>query len=546
MGAIASADDYGAAVAGRTQLWEYWRDSNFTVASGQYTSHWTGAGHPGQGAIPGAAANPTSATAGALAPWADPGGGEVAQLHSWDACYGLSPLSSQSTVAETDLWDRLAHVGGFDGTSTSINSFSLTISRGDTNGADAVAFVEIYTDLGATPQTLTVIYTNSAGTGSRSTTVAIPANARAGRLFVVPLLTGDFGVKSVQSAQLGGSTGTAGNYGITIGRRIASLDTKNTGECKLRSAIDLGICRVEAGTCFWLVTTSSSTSVGRVGGGLSIFTTGTIPTNESTTIAGMATIAATRQETWQINKPTNFTTVLGNFVSLWAVAGNPAAGATPGAAAAPTSATTGALMPFADPAASNFAHLLAIELAAQTGFGPHYLYDRLVHAGGLVGNVTTLQSLAAQAITRGDTTGKDVVGFLEIYTQLGGTPTTATVTYTNSAGTGGRTSSVAITATARAGRLFPIGLQDGDLGIKSVESVQFAASTGTAGNFGVTLARRISAIPMRQATDVASRVGLDGGYPLITAGSCLWLVAMASSANQPGPVVGGATIVTTA
>lgn len=121
-----------------------------------------------------------------------------------------------------------------------------------------------------------------------------------------------------------------------------------------------------------------------------------------------------------------------------------------------------------------------------------FVYDRLSHQGGLVGNITTAQTtnLPTAALTR-YTSGVGVMIGLEQYTGVGGTATTATVSYTNQAGTPGQISKPVVFGGAGGGntvaRMFVVPLADGDTGAKSVESVTLAASTGSAGNFGITL-----------------------------------------------------------
>lgn len=125
------------------------------------------------------------------------------------------------------------------------------------------------------------------------------------------------------------------------------------------------------------------------------------------------------------------------------------------------------------------------------------LCDRLAHQGGLSGIVTTAQTTnlpVGPSSTRA-TTGAGVYAALEIYTNIGNTASTATVSYTSEAGTSGRTSPPIVFGGANSrngGQFFPIPLQEGDGGVRSVESVTLAATTGTAGNFGVTLYRPLA------------------------------------------------------
>ena len=118
----------------------------------------------------------------------------------------------------------------------------------------------------------------------------------------------------------------------------------------------------------------------------------------------------------------------------------------------------------------------------------YLLVDRLSHQGGLVGNVTSLQTtnLPTAALTR-YTDGVGVWGCLHLQNNVGATNATCTVIYTNQAGTGSRTGTCNFADTIDPGTIFNIIMQDGDTGIRSVESIQFDISTGTAGDIAVIL-----------------------------------------------------------
>lgn len=115
------------------------------------------------------------------------------------------------------------------------------------------------------------------------------------------------------------------------------------------------------------------------------------------------------------------------------------------------------------------------------------------------GTVTTAQTtnLPTAALTR-YTSGVGVLGFLEIYSAVGTTATTFTASYTDQDGNTGQTSLAAGIGSATynaAGRLLPINVAQGDYGLRAVASVTVTATTGTAGNFGVTLLKPLIAYP---------------------------------------------------
>ena len=123
-----------------------------------------------------------------------------------------------------------------------------------------------------------------------------------------------------------------------------------------------------------------------------------------------------------------------------------------------------------------------------------WLADFLVQSGGMSGTVTTEQTtgLPTVALSR-YTNGDGIMAALIVYTSLGSTATTATLNYTNQSGTAGRTSQpIVVPASAPARLILVFCLQDGDTGVRSVEGLTLAGSTGTAGNFGVLLFKPIA------------------------------------------------------
>jgi hypothetical protein len=162
------------------------------------------------------------------------------------------------------------------------------------------------------------------------------------------------------------------------------------------------------------------------------------------------------------------------------------------------------------------------------------LCDRLSHQGGLSGTTTGAQTtnLPTAALTR-STDGLNVMAAVEIYAQIGATAQTFTCSYTNQAGTASRTSiAVPIGGTSvqevLINKFQVMTLQAGDLGVKSVESLTLSASTGTAGNFGVTLFRPIMTFPgvYDEAQEFDAILGLGANMHLIPQDACLfWLVA---------------------
>lgn len=230
----------------------------------------------------------------------------------------------------------------------------------------------------------------------------------------------------------------------------------------------------------------------------------------------------------------SLTTVAGRWSSMWLTA--PDGGSAPTTAVAPTRATAGAM---GQQDSAGVQRLAQVACSLQQS-GYMLIADRLSHQGGLSGTVTTAQTtnLATAALTR-YTSGVGVMMALEIYSTLGTTGTTVTVSYTNSAGTSGRTSEAVViggTGFRETSRFIILPLQQGDVGVKSVESVTVLASTGTAGNFGVTLFKPLFGMPIfnlgSQQFLFDSMLTNSGNMPEILTDACLFYLLNAFTTSS--------------
>ena len=232
------------------------------------------------------------------------------------------------------------------------------------------------------------------------------------------------------------------------------------------------------------------------------------------------------------------TPITGRGCSLWTYDGMPAGGAVPTVAAIPDRTTTGAI-PFTAPGGSRDLHLIGASITPLTS-GAYLLYDRLFHIGGLSGTSTADQTVqgspASPALTR-NTGGAGNMAWYEIYTLIGTTTTTLTMTYTDQDGNSGQTSTINIGATnfREVTRAQRIPLAAGDTGIQAIEKVKLTATTGTAGNFGITIAQPLAWIPVGTAGTAGWRDYTTGlpGIPVIDPDACLALMFIPAAATAP-------------
>lgn len=173
--------------------------------------------------------------------------------------------------------------------------------------------------------------------------------------------------------------------------------------------------------------------------------------------------------------------------------------------------------------------------------GALHLYERVWSCSGMAGNVNTAQSITSfPTLTIPDANGTGLEMFAEIYTQIGTSATTITASYTNSANTSGRTTvaaAIGATELREVYRLIPMPLQGTDSGVKSIASATLAASTGTAGNFGLVLAKKLCTFNCGVTYGGNPMDFAKTGLPLIDPDAALMFV-LAASANPSGLIDG--------
>jgi hypothetical protein len=187
-------------------------------------SLWRYEGQPGGGAVPTTVEAPTNATAGAL-PFTNPGSGRQAWMTQAWAIPHIQRATTHN-YGTLILYDRLLHIGGLSGTTTTAQTVGGTITR-NTTGAGNFAMAEIYTAIGSTARTITMNYTNQSNTsGQISTAVNFGGTGflEATRAILMPLQSGDTGIRAIANVTIGGgTTGTAGDFGITICKPLAYM-----------------------------------------------------------------------------------------------------------------------------------------------------------------------------------------------------------------------------------------------------------------------------------------------------------------------------------
>lgn len=226
----------------------------------------------------------------------------------------------------------------------------------------------------------------------------------------------------------------------------------------------------------------------------------------------------------------------GTWHSMWKVAGSPAAGATPpafgsGSGYVPTRATTGALGQ-ANPAGNRY--LANVNLSASV-VGSLIIYDRLWACSGFGTVVTTAQNVVTGGTLPAGRTpvgASDVELWLEVYTAPGATGATWTITAPDGGGTS-RAYTYAHPANAESvGQMMPVvPPAAAAAGVNIPTSFQASVSSGTAGDIGITLMRRLAVIPFPLANIGQALDALAIGLPEVYDDACLAFMVQCSTTS---------------
>jgi hypothetical protein len=240
-------------------------------------------------------------------------------------------------------------------------------------------------------------------------------------------------------------------------------------------------------------------------------------------------LIAAQQQTIRINKTASMTTVATIPFTPFAQAGNPGAGTLAGVSTTtgtvPTNATAG--FPSIASFASGTGHLAGVEFTNSVACRI-YLYDLLWKGGAYAFNASTSGNTPTSYSSRvpnTDYSGLEI--WFEQVTAATGIQSVA-VTYTNEAGTTGRSTGTISQGTAGiVGRMTRMPLQAGDRGVQGVTGV--VGSVATVGTFNVLVMRPLGSwrVPVAGAGDVLdfTKTGLKRIYD----DSALYMIIQADS-----------------
>lgn len=242
-----------------------------TQLSAGFSSLWRATGIPAQGAIPTTAAIPTKATSGAMFNYANPASGSARYL---------AQASIAMSVAGATLYfvDRLAHMGGLNATLTTAQTVGIDVNslkgtRAATDLHDVTWWLEIYSDIGTTATTGTIVYVSDTDASSQNITGfaiggASPANQDS-RIFPITPVAGH-PIRSITSFQQVATTGTAGNYGFTAVRNLGSVTCDLANKSITADWASLPLAQLADDACLTMLMLCLTTSTGTVIGSVSV------------------------------------------------------------------------------------------------------------------------------------------------------------------------------------------------------------------------------------------------------------------------------------
>jgi hypothetical protein len=236
-----------------------------------FASLWRATGQPGQGAIPAAAAVCDNTLVGSI---------QFAQQTAPATSYlGILESMCSNAGATIEIHDRLAHMGGLNGTlltaqtvgidlSTLLSTANLDVRKGDANYSDVQWWLEWYTATGATASNAQVNVTYNDGTTGLLSNAAMAATRPASHMIplnsLIPAAASGKYIRGVNSVTLTASTATAGSFGITATRYRAGsylpvLNSRFTSDWA-----QLGLPEIANASCLFGILATATTSTGSV------------------------------------------------------------------------------------------------------------------------------------------------------------------------------------------------------------------------------------------------------------------------------------------
>jgi hypothetical protein len=242
-----------------------------TQVVGMYCSMWRATGVPAQGSIPAAAAYCTKALAGAI--------GFTNQTGPATSYLAYHTLMTGVANTNFEVHDRIAHMGGLNGTLLTAQTVGIDLTTINAGGAvsasrlgaadysDVQWWLEWYTTTGATASNATVNVTYSDGSTGNLAVIAIGGTAIAASQ-MRPLISAVNGlwIWGVNNVTLSASTATAGSFGVTATRPRSAMSSPIANVVFPFDWAQLGFPEIPNDACLMGVLMSTATATGTIKG----------------------------------------------------------------------------------------------------------------------------------------------------------------------------------------------------------------------------------------------------------------------------------------
>ena len=239
-----------------------------------YCSLWRATGQPGQGAIPTVVATCNNTTVGTI--------GFNQQMLPYTSYGAYLEIATGNAAMTMELHDRLANMGGLNGTLTTAQSVNLDLNtllatdnigtrKGDANYSDVQWWLEWYTATGGTAVTATIAVTYNDGTTGNLSVLSLAATRPASHMIplnsLIPSAQSGKFIRGIVSVTLSATTGTAGNFGVTVTRPRMTLSAPIANHKFIADWAQLGLPEIYNSSAIFPIVLTSTTSTGTVRGG---------------------------------------------------------------------------------------------------------------------------------------------------------------------------------------------------------------------------------------------------------------------------------------
>ena len=239
-----------------------------------YCSLWRATGQPGQGAIPTVVATCNNTTVGTIG-----FNQQTSPVTSYGAYLEIATGNAAMTM---ELHDRLANMGGLNGTLTTAQSVNLDLNtllatdnidtrKGDANYSDIQWWLEWYTATGGTAVTATIVVTYNDGTTGNLSVLSLASTRPASHMIplnsLIPSAQSGKFIRGIVSVTLSATTGTAGNFGVTVTRPRMTLSSPIANFKFIADWAQLGLPEIYNSSAIFPIVLTSTTSTGTVRGG---------------------------------------------------------------------------------------------------------------------------------------------------------------------------------------------------------------------------------------------------------------------------------------